>query len=145
MKLLRRGKERTHTPKTQSVFLFVRAAFFFSVCFVNAALAAPDTNIYGNRVLSGTDPIYLIVPDDGSLTQVASSLFPSAALARSPSTGLLYYTQYNVTDSQVATWNPDTGIHTVIGNLGAGVGALARLAFRANRLSTQTPTSCRTR
>ncbi len=119
------------------------AAVLLSVASVQVAWAAPDTNVYGNRVsASASDPIYLIDLNTGGLTTVGNSLFPSAALARSPVSGLLYYTQYNVVDSQVATWNPDTGVHTIIGNLGAGVAALARLAFRANNVLYGIDNSC---
>jgi len=133
-----------HRPRHAKGLLFCAAALLvLSAALTNLAWAAPDTNVYGNRVSSGdNDPIYLIDLNTGGLTTVASSLFPSAALARSPVSGLLYYTQYNVTDSQVATWNPDTGVHTVIGNLGAGVGALARLGFRANGVLYGVDNSC---
>ncbi len=92
-----------------------------------------QTKVYGSRISSSpSDPIYEIDPTDGTLTQVGSFSFPTAAIAFSPIDGLLYYTEWDVTNGRVATWNPGTGTHTTIGTLGSGVPRMARSAFRSD-------------
>ena len=91
----------------------MRASLFLFVFLVNAAFAAPDTNVYANQIffIAPLHPIYLVDINTGGLTLETNMPYPAASRARSPVTGLLYYTEYNVFDGRVGTSDPDTDTH----------------------------------
>lgn len=124
-------------------FLRVAAVAMFAI-FSHATMAVADSIIYGSRISTAANhPIYEIDLATAALTEVGNFSFPTAAIAFSPSDGLLYYTEWDVTNGRVATWNPDTDTHTVIGNLGSGLPRFARLAFRSDSVLFGMDDNCR--
>jgi uncharacterized repeat protein (TIGR01451 family) len=96
----------------------------------NNALAA-DNVLYSITNISPFN-VYTVNTSTGVATSVGNLSFASAAIARQPSTGLIYYYAFNATGGvyQVATWNPATGTNTT---LSATVAVyLPRLAFRSD-------------
>ena len=115
----------------------------FVVC-LGATSVVEGGTFYGSRISSSANhPIYEIDLQTGGLTEVGNFPFPTAAIALSPSDGLLYYTEWNVSNGRVATWNPGTGTHSVIGNLGSGVQRFPRLAFRQDGVLFGMDDGCR--
>ncbi len=124
MRCAYRGKARAMLGV--GLFLLAVAATAFSPVLA-------QTKVYGSRISNSlSDPIYEIDLATGGLTQVGNCSFPTATIALSPIDGPLYYTEWDVTNGRVATWNPGTGTHTTIGNLGSGVPRMARSAFRSD-------------
>ncbi len=80
-----------------------------------ALLASPaDAQVYGTKNMPAQ--LYEMDLDTGTATLVADNLsFTSVACARSPRTGLIYMLG-NAGINPLATWDPDTGIETIINN-----------------------------
>lgn len=122
----------THTITSQIRFLLT--AFVLTIwlcCFgVTAGLAA-DNTLYS---LTNNSPfnIYSIDTTTGTATSVGNLSFASAAIARQPTTGLIYYYAINASGGRysVATWNPATNTNTTLS--GTVNVYLPRLAFRAD-------------
>jgi uncharacterized repeat protein (TIGR01451 family) len=110
-----------------------RVALLLWLCALgtmSTALAA-DNTLYG---VTNNSPfnIYTIDTSTGVATSVGTLSFSTAAIARSPTTGLIYYTDLNATGGQynVATWNPTTSANTILsGTINV---YLPRLAFRSD-------------
>ena len=100
-------------------------------CLAAQTARAADNTVYVN---SFTSPftIYTINTATGALTAAGTLSFSSIAIARRSSDGLIFYTEYGVTNGRVATWNPATNTNTTIGTLGGGVRNFPRLAFNAS-------------
>ena len=114
---------------------FLITAFVLTIwlcCFgVTDGLAA-DNTLYS---LTNNTPfnIYSIDTTTGTATSVGNLSFASAAIARQPSTGLIYYYAINPNGSGryiVATWNPATNTNTTLS--GTVNVYLPRLTFRAD-------------
>lgn len=98
---------------------------------VTSALGA-DNTLYS---LTNNSPftIYSVNTSTGVATSVGNLSFASAAIARQPSSGLIYYYAINPNGSgryAVATWNPSTGANTTLS--GTVNVYLPRLAFRSD-------------
>ncbi len=104
------------------------ALFAISTC----AFAGVQDQVYS--IGAGTRNIYL-VNANGSVTVQRTNYGAtvSAAMAQRPSDGLVFFTT-EVTNGAVFTWNPatPTTAPVQIGTVGAGIGALLRLAFSAS-------------
>ena len=92
---------------------------------------AADNTLYG---VTNNAPftIYTIDTSTGLATPVGTLAFSTAAIARSPTTGLIYYTDLNPTAGlyNIATWNPATSANTILsGTINV---YLPRLAFRSD-------------
>ena len=110
----------------------IKAALITALLLLPAlTVHAADNTLYS---LTNESPfnIYSVNTTTGAVTSVGNLSFASAAIARQPSTGLIYYYAMNATSGRysAATWNPATGANTT---LSATVTVyLPRLAFRAD-------------
>jgi uncharacterized repeat protein (TIGR01451 family) len=107
-------------------------ALLVGVC-VTAQAQTADNLMYGIDN-TGTFEVFLIDPATGDASNAIGNLsYASAAVARHPTSGLLYYTAINPYQSgryRVTTFNPATGVNT---NLSGFVTRyLPRLAFHPN-------------
>lgn len=96
----------------------------------NNALAA-DNVLYSVTNINPFN-VYTVDTSTGVAASVGNLSFASAAIARQPNTGLIYYYAYTAIGGvyQVATWNPATSTNTT---LSATVNVyLPRLAFRSD-------------
>src|SRR6266853_3779649 len=92
---------------------------------------AADNTLYS---LTNNSPfnIYTVATATGVATSVGNLSFASAAIARQPRTGLIYYYAINPSGSvyAVATWNPSTNTSTTLS--GTVNVYLPRLAFKSD-------------
>lgn len=81
------------------------------------------------NVLYGTDgtTIHAVNVDDATSERLGSLSFGTFSIAREAETGLVYYVETlpagigNQVNARVATWNPETGVNTVVGTLGGDI------------------------
>jgi uncharacterized repeat protein (TIGR01451 family) len=92
---------------------------------------AADNTVYG---ITNNSPftVYTVDTSTGVATSVGNLSFASAAIARQPSTGLIYYYAINASSNKysVGTWNPATNVNTTLS--GTVNVYLPRLAFRSD-------------
>lgn len=92
----------------------------------NPAYAA-ITALYG---ATGTGQVYSIDTTTGAATQIGTLLFGTNAAGRDPISGNLFYISIGGSSVEVADWNPNDGVNTVI-NASVPLGAsVALAAFR---------------
>jgi uncharacterized repeat protein (TIGR01451 family) len=123
-------KQISKTRLTRLVIAVFAMTIWLCGFGVTKALAA-DNTLYSITNIAPFN-VYTVNTSTGVATSVGNLSFASAAIARQPSTGLIYYYAYNATGGvyQVATWNPATGTNTT---LSATVAVyLPRLAFRSD-------------
>jgi len=108
----------------------ITAVVAFCVIGLTRAQAA-DNTLYS---LTQNSPynIYTVNTATGVATSVGNLSFASAAIARQPTTGLVYYYAINAVGGRyaAATWNPGTGTNTTLS--GTVANYLPRLAFKSD-------------
>lgn len=119
-------------PKVLLKFWLRVLAVTVGLCGFSATNArAADNTLYS---LTNNSPfsIYTINTATGVANSVGNLSFASAAIARQPGTGLIYYYAINPSGGRysVATWNPATGVNTTLS--GTVNVYLPRLAFRSD-------------
>jgi uncharacterized repeat protein (TIGR01451 family) len=96
------------------------------------AQSAADTVIY---TVNNSATLYAVTNRaTGVQGAIATLSFPTSALARDPSTSLIYYVSSTGTLGRVAYYNPVTGTNTVINGTGSGGDRILRLAYNAGVL-----------
>ncbi|HVF56315.1 MAG TPA: hypothetical protein VM934_09200 [Pyrinomonadaceae bacterium] len=100
------------------------------VCFAAQTTLAADNTIYATT-LASPFTIYEVNTTTGALTPAGALAFGTAAAARRPSDGVVFYTEFLVTNGRVAIWNPTTNTNAVIGSLGGSIRQFPKLAFDA--------------
>jgi uncharacterized repeat protein (TIGR01451 family) len=113
--------------------LLALAVWLWAFGTLTTVLAA-DNTLYG---VTNNSPftIYTINSSTGLATSAGTLSFSTAAIARSPTTGLIYYTDLNPGGGggntyRIATWNPATSANTTLS--GAINVYLPRLAFKSD-------------
>jgi hypothetical protein len=85
------------------------------------------TTLYG---LNGSGNVYSVDASTGATTQIGTLAFGTYAAGRDPLSGNLFYVSLGTSTVQIADWNPNDGVNTVI-NTSVSVGAgIAMAAFR---------------
>jgi uncharacterized repeat protein (TIGR01451 family) len=107
--------------------------------FLLSCAGASAQIVYGvsdNNADGTFDRIFIINPTTGlaSTPTVANTFAPltdAVALAVSPLNGLVYLVERTVANPRIVTWNPATGVSTLIGNAGtpAGIAGFLRATF----------------
>ncbi|MCP3994928.1 MAG: DUF11 domain-containing protein [bacterium] len=135
-----------HSPSRRRVVLSLAlGALMLLAVAGRPAHGASDRIVYGSGFCPDLVNYCFYEVDIGTadLTVAGPRAFSSAAIARSPVDGLIYYTEWNVTNGRVATFDPDSQTSNVIGNLGSGVNKFARLGFRSDGALFGMDDSCR--
>ncbi len=96
--------------------------------------ASGDPNSYNATTCAGAlTGIFTVNPTTGAATSVGTLQVASAALAVSPSDGLVYYFEAAIANPRLYSWNPTGGVNTLRGTatipLSAAGSGLIRLAF----------------
>jgi uncharacterized repeat protein (TIGR01451 family) len=115
-----------------SRLIITLCAVMIGLCGFGATSALAADNVLYSLTNNAPFTIYTVDTSSGAATSVGSLSFASAAIARQPSTGLIYYYAINATSGRysVATWNPATGANTTLS--GTVNVYLPRLAFRSD-------------
>ncbi len=119
----------------RNIYLKLMFALVTAVVLIAAGAGTAfgaDNTLYA---LTNTSPfnVYTLDTSTGAVTSVGNLSFASAAIARQPGTGLLYYYAQIANGSGqyvVATWNPSTGVNTTLS--GTVDVYLPRLAFKSD-------------
>jgi len=86
------------------------------------------TAIYG---VTSDGSVYALNTSTGASTQIGTLAFGTAAAGRDPVSGDLYYVEQGTSFPRVATWDPTTGINTILSTLSLS-GRVTRAAFRSD-------------
>ncbi|HJQ34764.1 MAG TPA: hypothetical protein VJ866_21625 [Pyrinomonadaceae bacterium] len=125
-------RERLPARFTARACAALRAcAVALAVGLAAQAARAADNTVYANDYQSPF-AVYTVDPATGAISAPVGNLsFSSIAMARRASDGLVFYTEYGVTNGRVNTWNPATGANANVGRLGTNIRNFPRLAFNA--------------
>ena len=102
------------------------------LCGLGATNALAADNLLYSLTNNSPFNVYTIDTSTGAATSVGNLSFASAAIARQPSTGLIYYAAINTSGGvyRIATWNPTTNTNTTLS--GSVNVYLPRLTFKAD-------------
>jgi uncharacterized repeat protein (TIGR01451 family) len=103
------------------------------VCAGPNALAVGEDNLLYGVSFAPNPRVFVIDQTTGLATSAGALSFGSAAVARHPTTGIIYYTEYELDGSsagRVATFNPTTATNTIINAAGFSA-QMVRLAFNS--------------
>jgi uncharacterized repeat protein (TIGR01451 family) len=109
------------------------AALLVLLCASLDARAAGEDNLMYGVSFAPNPRVFVVNQTTGSVTSVGTLSFGSAAVARRPLNGVIYYTEYDLDGAsagRVATFNPLTGVNTIINAAGFGT-QMVRLAFNS--------------
>lgn len=102
-------------------------------CASPNALAVGEDNLLYGVSFAPTPRIWVIDQTNGTAVSAGALSFGSAGVARHPTTGIIYYTEYELDGNsagRVATFNPLTGTNTIINATGTST-QMVRLAFNS--------------
>jgi uncharacterized repeat protein (TIGR01451 family) len=119
-------------PDFQLRFWLTALAVMIGLCCFGATNALGADNILYSLTNNAPFTIYTVNTSTGVATSAGNLSFASAAIARQPGTGLIYYYAIDQNNNRysVATWNPATGVNTTLS--GTVNVYLPRLAFRSD-------------
>jgi uncharacterized repeat protein (TIGR01451 family) len=134
----REGRAEAHAERAATVSsrraLAWPLALLFVVCLNSEALAVGEDNLLYGVSFAPSPRVFVINQTNGVATSVGNLSFGSAAVARRPSNGVIYYTEYELDGAsagRVATFNPLTGVNTIINAAGFSA-QMVRLAFNSS-------------
>lgn len=103
------------------------------LCASQSAFAVGEDNLLYGVSFAPTPRVFVIDQTNGTATSAGALSFGSAGVARHPTTGIIYYTEYELDGSsagRVATFNPMNATNTIINATGFGT-QMVRLAFNS--------------
>ncbi|HEY0407069.1 MAG TPA: DUF11 domain-containing protein [Pyrinomonadaceae bacterium] len=125
-------ERRACRPLSRRVYVWLLLLLLL-FCATPSALAAGEDNLLYGVSFAPNPRVFVIDQTTGVATSAGALSFGSAAVARHPTTGIIYYTEYELDGSsagRVATFNPTTTANTIINNAGFGT-QMVRLAFNS--------------